>query len=137
MMQTFVLSPDISNSQANLLGPSGVFQGLVFNPSGTVTNASITSWLHLNSRPFLIRIVLWGLVRISQFSKPSTSQELDNPPRVRSKSRNDLSHHRRRRRHSSSSSLSGSSHSPRRKRKSHQQSNDVLSQPVGMLSSLP
>ena len=149
LMQSFVLSSDISNPQTNLPGSSGVFQGLVLNPSGTVTNAPSTSGLVLLQAPNTVATTQFtseavsntdntlGLAQNQPMLEPSTSQELDNSSRGRSKSRNDQSHQRRRRRHSSSSSSSGSSHSPRRKRKSHQLSNDLLSQLVGMLSSLP
>lgn len=161
VMQSFVLSPDFSSSQVNLPGTSGVFQGLVFNPTGAAVNSPTPSGLVFVQAPNTVASsqfpteALANLPTVSvstsdntswpsqnpSSAQPSTSQEFDNIPRGRSRSRSSHESRRRRRRHhSSSSSSSRSSHSPHRKRRpsQHPQLNaDLVSQFLGMLSNLP
>ena len=65
------------------------------------------------------------------------SQESTEPRRGRSRSRSDSKNRRRRRRRSSSSYSSDSPNSPRRKRHHHSGDSQLLSQILGMLSTLP
>ncbi|KAJ8024144.1 hypothetical protein HOLleu_36790 [Holothuria leucospilota] len=151
VMQSFVLSPDFSSSQVNLPGTSGVFQGLMFNPTGAAVNSPTPSGLVFVQAPNTVASsqfpteALANLPTVSvstsdntswpsqnpSSAQPSTSQEFDNIPRGRSRSRSSHESRRRRRRHhSSSSSSSRSSHSPHRKRRPSQHP-VLLSRPVG------